>query len=355
MKVPKLHTIYYYASGSCNLNCRHCWIQPAIGTSKSAFHTPFEILKPVFSEAIELGLETVKLTGGEPCLHPEIERIIVELASIGIHLEMETNGTLLSPELVRVIAENKVGISVSLDGSNYETHESLRGQPGCFDSLLNGMRLLKEAGVPYQVIFSLHRRNLSEMSSAMNMAAEFGATSFKINPVIDMGRGIDMKKNSELLSVPETLDFFNGEFTKILKNTTLRTFFDVPPVFKSLAELTAAGTGSCGILGIIGILHDATAGLCGIGEKIPEMNFGTALGGNLKKIWCDNPVLLKVRSVFPGNLNGVCGRCLLKMYCGGRCIAHTFIASGTLENSNPFCEEALRLDLFPVGRLIGGD
>lgn len=352
MTVPKLHTIYYYASGNCNLCCRHCWIQPALGASEPSSYTLFDILSPIFAEALELGLKTVKLTGGEPCLHPEIDRIIVELSTMGIHLEMETNGTLLNPDRVRIIAEQGVGVSVSLDGSCRETHEGLRGVPGCFDSLLAGMSLLQEAGVPYQVIFSLHSKNLSEMAGAMAIAEKLGARSFKINPVIDMGRGTAMKKNSELLSVPETLEFFNGEFFRLSKNTPMITFFDIPPAFKSLGELADAGPGSCGILGILGILHDGTAGLCGIGEKVPEMNFGSVLDGNLKKIWNDNPVLQKVRSHFPGNLNGVCGRCCLKMYCGGRCMAHTYVATGLIESGNPFCEEALRLGLFPPGRLV---
>lgn len=350
-KIPQLHTIYYYASGSCNLRCRHCWIEPDFGANVPAAFTPFAVLEPVFVEAIKLGLRNVKLTGGEPFLHPEIDAIIENLIKKGLGVTIETNGTLLNRERVAVLAQHKVSIAVSLDGATRETHENLRAVDGCYDMLLRNMALMQEAGMRYQVIFSLHKQNARELADAIRLVIAKGAASFKINPINDLGRADEMKSASELFSVAETLDFYNGEFAQIVKDCPIPVYFDIPPALKSLSDLRRNNMGVCGIIGILGLLHDGSAGLCGIGEKIPEMNFGSVLDGGLEKIWTENSFLQQIRESFPGNLRGVCSRCRMKMHCGGKCMAHTFVATGSLVEGFPFCEEALRLGLFPKTRL----
>lgn len=351
IQVPRLHTIYYYASGSCNLRCRHCWIEPDYSGNAPATHTPFAKLEPVFFKAKELGLRTVKLTGGEPYLHPEIDHIIEKLISMDLRIIMETNGTLLNSDRIEMLKKNNIFVSVSLDGATRQTHEGLRAVPGCYDQLLKNMRLMQSAGLRYQVIFSLHKKNMAELADAIRLAVENGAGSFKINPITDLGRGGAMKENSELLNVAETLDFYNGEFTEMIKGSPIKVHFDIPPAFKSLTDLRVNGLGCCGILGILGLLHDGTAGLCGIGEKVAEMNFGLVGADGLEKIWHENPFLQQIRSSFPGDLHGVCARCRMKMHCGGKCLAHTYVTTGSLIEGSPFCEEALRLGIFPPTRL----
>lgn len=350
-KVPRLHTIYYYASGSCNLRCRHCWIEPDYSGNAPATYTPFAKLEPVFVKAKELGLVSVKLTGGEPYLHPEIDVVIEKLIGMGLRIIIETNGTLLNADRIEVLKKHNIFISVSLDGATRETHEGLRAVPGCYDQLLKNMRLMQSAGKSYQVIFSLHKKNMAELADAIKLAVENGAGSFKINPINDLGRGGEMKENSELLTVAETLEFYKGEFQQIVKGCPIKVHFDIPPALKSLTDLSGNGTGCCGIMGILGMLHDGSAGLCGIGEKVADMNFGSLIDGDIEKIWRENVFLQQIRERFPGNLGGVCGRCRMKMHCGGKCLAHTFVSTGSLTEGFPFCEEALRCGLFPATRL----
>ncbi|MBU1109725.1 MAG: radical SAM protein [Candidatus Riflebacteria bacterium] len=351
-KVSQLHTIYYYASGSCNLRCRHCWIEPGFSDAAAAdSYTPFALLRPVFEEAKTLGLCSVKLTGGEPFLYPEIDDIIESLINMKLRVTIETNGTLLNPQRVESLAGHGIFVAVSLDGAAKATHESLRGVEGCYDKLLQNMALMQKAGIRYQVIFSLHKKNAGELADAIKLAISMGAGSFKINPINDLGRADKMKSNSELHSVAETLAFYNGEFAEIVKDCPIPVHFDIPAALKSLTDLRKQSMGVCGIMGILGLLHDGSAGLCGIGEKIPEMNFGSVLNGGLTKIWQENKFLQQIREGFPRNLQGVCGRCRMKMHCGGKCLASTFAATGSLVAGFPFCEEALRSGLFPQTRL----
>ncbi len=74
-----------YASGACNLNCSHCWINPEFqeeGT-KTSLHLDIELVKKAVEQGKPLGLRSVKLTGGEPLLNPRIKEII-KLISPGV-------------------------------------------------------------------------------------------------------------------------------------------------------------------------------------------------------------------------------------------------------------------------------
>jgi MoaA/NifB/PqqE/SkfB family radical SAM enzyme len=72
-----LKMVYFYLTNDCNLRCRHCWISPRYNSGPVSLSSlPFDLYKKIIKEAKPLGLNAVKLTGGEPLLHPQISDII---------------------------------------------------------------------------------------------------------------------------------------------------------------------------------------------------------------------------------------------------------------------------------------
>jgi len=69
--VPPLTSLYLYIAGSCNLACRHCWITPSYQPDGgNGQFVKLEYVDKAIREARPLGLRSIKLTGGEPTLHP---------------------------------------------------------------------------------------------------------------------------------------------------------------------------------------------------------------------------------------------------------------------------------------------
>ena len=126
---PALTEIYLYLTGSCNLKCRHCWIAPSFGTTAGK-RLPWCELKKIIEQAMPLGLRSIKLTGGEPFLHPEINRILYALREMKLSIRMETNGTLIGEEEARALRDAEVSFSISLDGPTAPLHDDLRGIAG---------------------------------------------------------------------------------------------------------------------------------------------------------------------------------------------------------------------------------
>ena len=118
--VPRLATIYFYLTEGCNLRCRHCWIEPPHQSSKRQYPAlDPEIFRHILEQAKPLGLSTVKLTGGEPLMHPRIGELLGILREERIRFNVETNGVLCTPGLAQdLVRSGMYHISVSLDGAD---------------------------------------------------------------------------------------------------------------------------------------------------------------------------------------------------------------------------------------------
>ena len=135
-----LNTIYFYLTEGCNLRCRHCWIAPEYEPSGVSCATlPLATFDSIIAEAKPLGLTSVKLTGGEPLLHPQMAEILDHIRAADLRVMVETNGVLCTPELARQDGRlQDSGVSVSLDGADAPTHEWMRRVDGSFEKASRG-------------------------------------------------------------------------------------------------------------------------------------------------------------------------------------------------------------------------
>ena len=123
---------------------------------------PVELFETAVREAKPLGLRGVKLTGGEPLLHPQFTRLLEIVRREGLRLTVETNGLLCTPEIVAEIAKSpRRFVSVSIDGADAATHEWVRGVEGSFEAACQAVRNLAEAGLRPQVIFAMYETKRS--------------------------------------------------------------------------------------------------------------------------------------------------------------------------------------------------
>jgi len=354
--VPPLNTLYFYLTEGCNLRCRHCWIEPPHQSEKRQYPAlDLELFRRIIAQAKPLGLSSVKLTGGEPLMHPRIGEILAILREEKIRFNVETNGVLCTPEVAQdLVRSGMYHVSVSLDGADAETHEWVRGVKGCFAAALQGIRNLVAAGIRPQVIMTLMRRNVGQMESLVRLAESLGASSVKFNIVQPTARGVKMHEAGETLSIREIVRLGERVETEFSAGTRLPLFYSHPAAFRPLGKMygrEGSGCGVCGIRGILGVLGNGSYALCGIGETVPELVFGHAAKDALADVWRDNPVLNKIREGLPRRLEGVCAECLMKGACLGSCIAQNYYRSNSLWAANWYCQKAREEGLFPESRL----
>jgi len=351
-----LHTIYFYLTSGCNLRCRHCWIEPKFqpaGRGTAPALSP-ELFRDIITQGRELGLTAVKLTGGEPLIHPEIAAILEIIADTELNLTIETNGVCCTPEMVaRINGCRSPFVSVSLDAAEPELHEWVRGVRGCFEQALSGIRNLVSAGLNTQIIMSVMRRNVGQIEPVVRLAEELGVGSVKFNLINPAARGETLQQQGETLSIAELVATGRMVEDELQSRTSIGLLYSHPLAFRPLHRLCGKGDtgGRCGLLGILGVLADGKYALCGIGETVPELVFGDATQVRLAEVWASHPVLQALRTGLPDRLEGVCGECLMKRLCLGSCVAMNYYSQRNLFAPFWYCEEARRAGLFPVSRL----
>ncbi len=352
--VPRLGSIYMYASGACNLNCSHCWINPEFqeeGT-KTSLHLDIELVKKAVEQGKPLGLRSVKLTGGEPLLNPRIKEIIKLISSEGMSIIIETNGTLVDKNMAEFLSSTeKFGfISVSLDGADAETHEELRRVEGSFDKAVQGIRNLVEVGIKPQMICTLHRKNISQVSEIIELAKDLGCGSVKFNHVQHVGRGTEFDENLAL-TVPEIIKLNDRIEEEIIPFVGILVILDIPFAFQKPARFLRSRSGRCTIHNIIGLLANGDLALCGIGTSVDDLLYGNLKTDDLVEIWKNSPKLAELRRLIPDELEGICSKCLHKRFCKGTCVAGNYNSGGKLNAPYSFCSTAEKLGLFPESRM----
>jgi SynChlorMet cassette radical SAM/SPASM protein ScmF len=352
-----LNQIYFYLTEGCNLKCRHCWIAPKYQSPDNPFPSlDPDLFRSIIEQAKPLGLSGVKLTGGEPLLHPHIHEILDTVRSEGLRLTVETNGIFCTPELaekMKTTCENPF-VSVSIDGADAETHEWVRGVEGCFEAALEGVRNLVNAGFKPQIIMALMRRNKEQMEAVVRLAEQLGAGSIKFNLVQPTARGETMHVAAETLPVEELVELGRWVENTLSKSTNLRLIYSHPMAFRPLGRMfgnKGDGCGVCGILGILGVIADGSYAMCGIGETVSDLIYGHAGRDRLEDMWNNTSIIKELHEGLPNKLEGICSECLMKARCLGNCVAQNYYSSKNLWAPFWYCEEAKKAGLFPETRL----
>lgn len=142
----------------CNLNCAGCY---ALGYQRRP-GLPYDLVKRILKECMDMGVYFVTILGGEPLLCPYLFKMIQDHPQI--FFQIYTNGTLMTKEKAERIRDfGNAMVVVSCEGYEEDT-DRWRG-PGVFKKIMKAMDYLREARVLFGSSATVTRHNIGVVSS----------------------------------------------------------------------------------------------------------------------------------------------------------------------------------------------
>jgi len=165
----------------CNFRCPYCMPAELFGDHYRFLPRKelltFEEIERVAQVCAQLGVSKVRLTGGEPLVRAELEKLVVGLAGIaGVEdLALTTNGALLAQHAAPLRAAGLNRITVSLDSLSPATFRRMSGRDAEPQEVLDGIAAAEAAGFESIKINCVVQRGVNE-TDAIELARHFKGT-----------------------------------------------------------------------------------------------------------------------------------------------------------------------------------
>jgi len=163
-----LHQLRISVTDRCNFRCTYCMPKRAFGSRyrflKRSEVLSFEEIARVTSIFTELGVEKVRLTGGEPTLRRDLPRLVEKLARIrGLReINLTTNGSRLT-ELAGPLRDAGLSrVTVSLDSLDDETFRAMNDVDFPVGRVLDGMEAARAAGLQDIKVNTVVKRGVND-------------------------------------------------------------------------------------------------------------------------------------------------------------------------------------------------
>ncbi|MBN1472347.1 MAG: radical SAM protein [Syntrophaceae bacterium] len=153
----------------CNNHCRHCWLSIPADSKEKKKELAFDEIRRIVDEARAMGCRRWNISGGEPLLRPDFPEIFDYLTHKAISYSLNTNGTLITPEIARLL-KRKGTKMIALYGATADVYDYITRHPGGFEKLMRGFEYLKEAGTGFIVQLIPMRANYHQWEEMIALA-----------------------------------------------------------------------------------------------------------------------------------------------------------------------------------------
>ncbi|HET9047214.1 MAG TPA: GTP 3',8-cyclase MoaA [Casimicrobiaceae bacterium] len=162
-----LHDLRISVTDRCNFRCVYCMPKDVFGRDYPFLaHSEllsFEEIERVARVFVDLGVRKIRLTGGEPLLRRNLERLVEALATIpGVDLTLTTNGALLGRKARALRDAGLQRVTVSLDALDDATFRAMNDVDFPVAKVLDGIAAAAAAGLAPIKINAVIKRGTNE-------------------------------------------------------------------------------------------------------------------------------------------------------------------------------------------------
>ncbi|VVD30877.1 GTP 3',8-cyclase MoaA [Paraburkholderia dioscoreae] len=190
----------------CNFRCVYCMPKEVFGKDYAFLPRrellSFEAIERIARMFVGLGVEKIRLTGGEPLLRKDLEYLVERLATLrtprgeDVELTLTTNGSLLSRKAQSLRDAGLKRITVSLDSIDEAVFQRMNGVGFPAASVLEGIDAARRVGLAPVKVNMVVKRGVND-TQILPMARHFRGTGVEVRFIEFMDVGASNGWNME--------------------------------------------------------------------------------------------------------------------------------------------------------------
>ncbi|MEV6907297.1 pyrroloquinoline quinone biosynthesis protein PqqE [Amycolatopsis sp. NPDC051071] len=321
----------------CPLHCPYCSNPVELITRDGELST--EEWLSVLSQARELGVLQVHMSGGEPLARPDLPILVEHATKLGCYANLVTSGLGLTESRLDDLVERGIAhIQLSVQGATAQRADLLAGARA-HDRKLVVAELIRKAGLPLSVNVVLHRRNHDQLAGIIALAEEMGADRLELANTQYYGWAL--RNRDALMPTREQL----AEAEPIVRAATERLrgtmeiIYVVADYYEPYPKPCMYGWGARQLT----VAPDGSVLPCPASTAIETLEFDNVRDKPLAWIWYESASFNAYRG--EDWMSDTCRTCDRRSLDFGGCRCQAFQLTGDAAATDPVCSRSPRRDV----------
>lgn len=303
--------LHLYLTNKCNLLCPHCYMFS--GKANENELSTDEVINLLHDYKTIAHGTRLTLSGGEPTVHADFDKIVRIASNLGLEVKLLTNGSLLTAERVEQIADYISSVQISIDGYSEETDKQNRGT-GHFSKALNAVDYCINHGIETSIAITASLESLREnpdgfVCFAKEMMAKYEGKPFEVKFAEGLSAGRNIQPS----------DKSNEEYSAIISSIQKKIHGEQNDLIAFVDTMSRDVILNNCMFGVFSISSIGDVYFCpDLGNLLPVANIRTT---PFAEIWEKSQ---KAENATDIQKLQPCNKCELKYICGGGCRTKEF-------------------------------
>jgi pyrroloquinoline quinone biosynthesis protein E len=287
--------------------------------------------KRVFTEARQLGVLQLGLSGGEPLARRDLEELADHAHRVGLYTTLVTSGVGFTHARARALQEAGLEhVQISIQDADEVTADRIAGRQAASQKAA-AAALVRELGFAFSINAVLHRANLDRIGDIIELAATWGADRLELANTQYYGWALEnraalMPTAAQVATAQDVADEAKQRY-----RGRMQIIYVLPDYFEAYPKPCYGGWGSVYIV----VTPDGRTLPCHGATHITTLQFDSVRRRSLEWIWSDSPAF----QAFRGDawMLEPCRSCPRKAVDFGGCRCQAFALTGNAANTDPVC------------------
>ncbi|WP_088347684.1 MULTISPECIES: pyrroloquinoline quinone biosynthesis protein PqqE [Rhodomicrobium] len=317
----------------CPLQCAYC--SNPIELERVNHEMTTAEWKSVFTQAAEMGVLQIHLSGGEPTLRTDLEEIVAHTSALGLYSNLITAAvTIDRARLARLVDCGLDHVQISFQDADPENSNRIGNIKGGFDKKIAVAGWLAEMDVPLTVNAPMHRQNIDNLEAVIDLAERLGAIRLEVAHVQYYGWAL---KNRAALMPTYAQTMRSAEIVARAQERLkgiMGIDFVVPDYYALTPKPCMGGWASR----FLNVTPSGKVLPCHAAESIAGLKFDNVRERRLRDIWMDSTAF----NAFRGTewMREPCRTCDRREIDFGGCRCQAFAVTGNAANADPACAKS---------------